>query len=85
MRRRIEITAFEQERILVHGVLTHCPVCRSQSELLTLQQGAALSQVELHHIDRWLAEGRLHVATTPDGEHRICRNSLLVFGENPER
>ena len=82
MRRRIEITAFEQERIVSHAVLTHCPVCHSHSELLTLAQAAALAQVELHHIDRWLADGRMHSATTPDGDHRVCRNSLLAFGES---
>lgn len=82
MRRRIEITAFEHERILVHGILTHCPVCRAHSELLTLSQAAALAQVELQRIDSWLADGRMHSAATPDGEHRICRNSLLAFGKS---
>jgi hypothetical protein len=81
MRRRIEITAFEQERIVSHGVLTHCPVCRSHSELLTLAQAAALAQVDMRSIDQWLADGKMHSATTPDGDPRICRNSLLAFGE----
>lgn len=82
MKRRIEITAFEQERITSHGVLTHCPICRSHSELLTLHQAAALAQVEMDSVHRWLANGKLHSATTPDGDTRICRNSLLVFSES---
>ena len=42
MRKRIEIVAFERERVLCHSVVTCCPVCRSRSELLTLDQAAAL-------------------------------------------
>ena len=79
MRRRIEITAFEQERIVSRGILTHCPACRYQSEFLTLAQAAALAQVEVERIHEWLARGLLHSAMTPDGDTRICRNSLLEF------
>jgi len=79
MRRRIEIVAFERERILSHSVATSCPACRSRSEFLTPDQAAALAQVEMESIHRWLADGKLHTATTPDGEYRICRNSLLKF------
>jgi hypothetical protein len=82
MRRRIEITAFERERIITQGVLTHCPVCQSHSELLTAAQAAALAQVLLDDIDRWLAEGQMHSARTPDGDQLICRNSLLAFGRS---
>jgi len=82
MRRRIEISAFERERIVSQGILTHCPACRSQSELLTLAQAAALVQVDMGILDHWQADGRLHTATTPDGTHRICRNSLLRFSQN---
>ena len=80
MKRRIEIVAFERERVLSHSVVAYCPICRSRSELLTLDQAAALAQVEMESIDRWLADGKLHIATTPDGDARICRNSLLAFG-----
>jgi hypothetical protein len=62
-----------------HGILTHCPVCRVQSELLTLAQAAALAQVETQVIHRWLADGKTHGAMTPDGQLRICKNSLLRF------
>jgi hypothetical protein len=81
MRRRIEIVAFERDRILSHSVVTNCPVCRSRSELLTPDQAVALAQVEMENIHRWLTDGQLHAATTPDGDFRICRNSLLTFME----
>jgi hypothetical protein len=79
MRRRIEIVAFERERILSHSVVTHCPVCRSHSELLTLDQAAALAQVEVRSILDWLAGGKMHGPTTPNGQQRVCKNSLLRF------
>ena len=82
MRRRIEITAFECERFVSHGILTHCPLCHSRSELLTLAQAAALAQVEEHSIERWLTEGKMHSAMTPAGDHRICSNSLLRFSQS---
>ena len=81
MRRRIEITAFERDRIITQGVLTHCPVCQSPSELLTPVQAAALAQVEVGLIHDWLWNGKMHSATTPDGDHRVCRNSLLSFAD----
>ena len=80
MKKRIEIVALERERVLSHSVVTCCPVCRSRSELLTPDQAAVLAQVEMDSIHRWLADGKLHTATTPDGDPRICRNSLLAFG-----
>ena len=82
MRRRIEITAFEQERIVVQGILTHCPLCGSHSELLTVAQAAALAQVEADNIDQWLVEGKTHGATTPGDDRRVCRNSLLRFKQS---
>ena len=81
MKRRIEITAFEHERILSHGILTHCPVCCRPTELLTMSQAVAMVQVEPHSIDLWLVEGKTHGAKTPGGDQRICRNSLLTFNE----
>jgi len=84
MRRRIEIVAFEHERIIQRSVLTNCPVCLSQTEFLTLNQAAAMAQVAARDIDAWVTERKTHGATTPDGQHRICKNSLLRFDSRPE-
>ena len=80
MKRRIEIVAFERQQFVSQGILTHCPICHSPSELLTPAQAAALAQVEMQSIHEWLADGRSHRAMTPDGDPLICRNSLLAFG-----
>ena len=84
MTRRIEITAFKQERILRHAVVTTCSICGVRSELLTPAEAAAIAQVETRSIYRWLGEGKTHGAKTPDGRSRICKNSLLVFSKGPK-
>jgi hypothetical protein len=85
MRRRIEIVAFERERIIQRSVLTNCPVCLSQTELLTPSQAAAMAQVAAQDIDQWITQLRTHGATTPDGQHRICKNSLLQFSNSQDK
>lgn len=80
MKRRFEITAVKRQRIVQHSVLTHCPLCEAQSELLTTAQAALLAQADLSSIHRWLAQGDLHGATIPDGQWLICKNSLVRFG-----
>ena len=79
MRRRIEIVAFEHERIIQCSVVTDCPVCFSRTELLTPLQAAALTQVEEERVHQWLAVGKAHGVETPEGEPRICKRSLLLF------
>jgi hypothetical protein len=82
MKRRIEIVAFETERVIERSVITKCPVCLSPTELLTTNQAVALARVELDSIYRWLDEGKMHGAKTPDGDYRLCRNSLLTVTES---
>ena len=77
MRRRIEIVAFERERVVGRPPQGLCPVCLSPGALLTTAQAAALLQVSEQSIRRWLAKGRAHGGKTPGGRHRVCRNSLL--------
>ena len=84
MRRRIEITAFTHERIVSNGIPTQCAICGALSELLTPLQAAALAQVDVDLIHDWLAHGKMHGATTPDGDHRVCRNSLFSFADPSE-
>ena len=80
MRRRIEIIAFERERIIQQSVTTECPICLCTTELLTPSQAAALIQVDENSIERWLADGDSHGVTTPGGHRRVCKKSLLKPG-----
>ena len=77
MGRRVEILAFETERVTQYSVVTECPVCLSPTELLTPSQAAAMVQVEPQVIDQWLAEGASHGVTTPGGQTRVCKRSLM--------
>jgi hypothetical protein len=76
-RRRIEIVAFEHERITVSPTQMLCPVCQLPGEFLTQGQACRLAQVKPQSIYRWLASGKVHGLRTAGGRHRICRNSLF--------
>jgi hypothetical protein len=76
-RRRVEIVAFERERITVAASQMHCLVCQLHSEFLTPGQACRLAQVKSQSIYRWLASGKAHGVRTAGGGHRICRNSLF--------
>jgi hypothetical protein len=77
IKRRIEIIAFERERIVRRPVATLCPVCHLDGELLTTRQAGAIAQVKSASIYRWLASGKAHGLRTAGGRHRICRHSLF--------
>jgi len=76
-RRRIEILAFERERIVLRSAPVNCPVCCSKSDLLTSAEAAVLAQVKVRSIYRWLSEGRAHGIRTCGGRHRVCKNSIF--------
>lgn len=83
-KRKIEIIAFEHERIVRSPIASACPVCSKQSELLTTKQAAALIQVKPQSVCRWLKKGKVHGARTPGGQLRICRLSLFHLTEVKE-
>ena len=76
-KRRVELIAFERERIVRQLQPAPCPVCRRPSELLTVRQAGLLVQVKAQSIYRWLAQGKAHGVKTSGGQHRICRHSLF--------
>jgi hypothetical protein len=78
IKRRVEIVAFERRRVIRQPVAIACPVCLSDTVMLTTRQAGALAQVGTQSVRRWLAAGRAHGVKTAGGQHRICRNSLFV-------
>lgn len=76
-RKKIEIIAFERQRIVSGPLPTICPVCRVASEMLTTRQAGVIAQVKSQSIYRWLAQGKAHGVRTSGGQYRICRNSLF--------
>ncbi|MBI3653509.1 MAG: hypothetical protein HY231_20965 [Acidobacteria bacterium] len=77
IKRRLEIVAFERERITASPAQMPCPVCQQRGEFLTPEQAGALAQVKAQTIYRWLAQGKSHGVRTAGGGHRVCRNSLF--------
>lgn len=76
IKRRVEIVAFERQRIKT-PVSMLCPVCHLSSEFLTASQAGALAQVTPKSIHGWLASGKAHGLKTAGGRPRICRQSLF--------
>lgn len=76
-RRKIELVAFERERVVRRPASVRCPVCRLDSELLTTRQAGAHAQVGAASVRQWLARGKIHVVKTPGGQYRVCRDSLF--------
>ena len=76
-RRRIEITVFEQERVVCRPLTVRCPVCLIESEMLTTEQAGDLARVRVESIREWLAEGKAHGLRTAGGQERVCKNSLF--------
>jgi|GEM_PF-3048158 len=76
MKRRVEIIAFERQRIVMRPTLMTCPVCQISTEFLTTRQAGMVIQVSPKSIRRWIVQGRTHGIRTPGGQHRVCKNSL---------
>jgi len=76
LKRRVEIIAFERQRVVMRSSSMTCPVCRVNTELLTTRQAGMIFQVKATSIRRWISQGRAHGIRTPGGQHRVCRNSL---------
>jgi hypothetical protein len=77
IKRRIEITLFERERVAFRLLTVRCPVCLTESEMLTPEQAGSLARVRVRSIHEWLAEGKAHGLLTAGGQERVCKNSLF--------
>jgi hypothetical protein len=77
IKRRIEVVAFERQRIISKPLQMLCPLCHTSSEFLTARQAGVLAQVTPKSIYRWLASGKAHGLKTAGGGQRICRQSLF--------
>ena len=77
IKRRIEITVFERDRVVRRLLTVRCPVCLTESEMLTPDEAGSLARVEVRSIHGWLAEGKAHGLRTAGGEERVCKNSLF--------
>ena len=80
IKRRVEIIAFERQRVVARPASVTCPVCRLSTELLTTRQVGLLLQVKPTSVRRWIVQGKAHGIRTPGGRHRVCKISLWTYG-----
>ena len=77
MKRKIEIIAIEQTRIVGGNGQTYCSFCKEFAEFLTTVQAARVARIKTESIRRWVSSGKAHGIKTIGGQHRVCCNSLF--------
>lgn len=58
-------------------VVTWCPACCAQSEVMTLERDSLGDGIPSALFSDWLAAGRLHSWRSDSGPTQICMKSLL--------
>ena len=78
--RRTEVTVETDEIMIIQSsqsqVVTPCPVCAEAIVMITPEQAAMMSCINVRSIYRCVEEGRLHHSETPEGLLLICPRSL---------
>lgn len=79
MKREIII---EVERVRViynrrNRCLKWCAFCRSEVDILTLEEAMKIARMDLETIRDFIGQGSLHLYQTREDKPQICLNSLL--------
>lgn len=61
---------------------TWCPLCKSEAEMIAIENTAIISYLEKAALREWLNSGELHSLQAVDGSTLICLNSLLALVQN---
>lgn len=64
---------------------TWCPLCKSEAEMIAIENTAIISNLEKAALREWLNSGELHSVQAVDGSTLICLNSLLALVQNRNR
>lgn len=81
--RTAEVTIETEEDIILRGgtdrrtVLTWCPSCRREVEMVTAERAAQVAGVSTRTIYRWIESGSVHFIER-FGDLRICFSALRV-------
>lgn len=57
--------------------LQRCPQCKSEVPMVTAEEAAALVEITVRKLYRWVEKGSLHFIETPSGQVWICLTSLM--------
>ena len=76
---RTKITIHTERLLVMTGSRNsygRCAACGDEVHMLTVDQAAALSQVDSLTVYRWIERGMIHCAETEAGVELICATSL---------
>lgn len=62
--------------------LKWCAFCRSEVEILTLEDATKVAGIEPETICNFIGQGKIHLYQTSSDESAICLNSLLNIGNH---
>ena len=80
MAKQTKITIETESLLVLHGrtsIRAWCSQCRSEVEMVALENTAVVSNLALTAIKEWFASEELHHSQEADGSPLICLNSLL--------
>jgi len=82
-KRRIRIISISEQRVVVisRGFSPGsrwCDACVAEARMVTPAEAAALAQVNMRTIYRWIEAGRVHFTEEPEGALLVCVGSLLL-------
>lgn len=65
-------------------VRTWCPNCQADVEVMVLNGTSLAEDIPAAQLQNWLANGRLHFWSSPDGSTKVCLTSLLRCFESED-
>ena len=57
--------------------VARCPVCHERTTMVTPEEAALLTEVDVRHIYRQVEAGLVHYSETPGGLLFVCSNSIV--------
>lgn len=85
MTKQTKITIETDSLLIVRGRSSArgwCPLCQADAEMITLDNGRVISNLDRPAVEKWLNSGELHRSQTDDGSPLVCLNSLLARIQN---
>ena len=78
--REITIIHYRRRRMKKGQMATEgdCPVCGSESDLITMAAAARLTGVSRSTLYGWVTSHQVHATRSSTGQFHICRHSLLA-------
>ena len=80
-RKRTELTIETDEIWIIRrpgsNCVARCPACRERTTMVSPEEAALLTGLDVRHIYRQVEAGLVHYSETPVGLLFVCSNSIL--------